>query len=320
MLEPHEEWSSESGGSRKEHEMTDFALIGAAGFVAPRHLQAIHDVGGTLVGAVDPSDSVGVLDKYFPETRFFTEVERFDRFLEKRRYAGEPVDYVSICSPNYLHDAHVRLALRVRAHAICEKPLVISPWNLDALAALEQEYDKRVFAVLQLRLMPDVIALKHRFENHSGPRVAVDLSYVTKRGPWYHASWKGDDARSGGLAMNIGIHFFDLLTWVFGAAERHEVIKRGPRTVSGTLVMQKADVSFRLSVDESELPDKCAEQGLSAYRCLSVESEEIDLSKGAGALHSAVYRQILAGAGCGIEEARPAIELVHRLRDSQAVR
>ncbi len=300
--------------------MTDFALIGAAGFVAPRHLQAIHDVGGTLVGAVDPSDSVGVLDKYFPETRFFTEVERFDRFLEKRRYAGEPVDYVSICSPNYLHDAHVRLALRVRAHAICEKPLVISPWNLDALAALEREYDKRVFAVLQLRLLPDVIALKQRFENHSGPRASVDLSYVTKRGPWYHSSWKGDDSRSGGLAMNIGIHFFDLLTWVFGPAEKHEVMERSERTVSGTLVMRKADVSFRLSVDAAELPKKCLERGLSAYRCLSVDGQELDLSAGAGALHSAVYRQILAGAGCGIEEARPAIELVHRLRDSRAVR
>lgn len=299
--------------------MTDFALMGAAGFVAPRHLQAIFDVGGTLVAAVDPSDSVGVLDKYFPETRFFTEVERFDRFLEKRRYAQEPVDYVSICSPNYLHDAHVRLALRVHAHAICEKPLVISPWNLDALAALEREFDRRVFAVLQLRLLPEVIALKQKFAQHQGPRAAVDLTYVTRRGLWYHTSWKGDPSRSGGLAMNIGIHFFDLLTWVFGSVEQTEIVEQSERTVTGMLVMQKADVRFKLSVDGAELPKACVEKGIPAYRLLEVDGAALDLSLGAGALHTQVYQQILSGTGPGIEAARPAIELIHRLRGSSKI-
>jgi UDP-N-acetyl-2-amino-2-deoxyglucuronate dehydrogenase len=289
--------------------MVDFALIGAAGFVAPRHMQAIKDVGGRLVAAMDPSDSVGVLDRYFPEAEFFTEPERFDRYLEKRRREGNPVDYISICSPNYLHDAHVRQALRVGAHAICEKPLVISPWNLDALAELEQKYDRRVYAVLQLRHHPEVIALKKRFENYSGPPVPVELTYVTPRGPWYHVSWKGDPARSGGLLMNIGIHFFDLLLWVFGSCQSATLRGKSEKEMSGELQMRRARVKWELSTGASPtLPT-------TGVRHLSVEGLTCDLSTGAEGLFSLVYGSVLSGKGWGIEDAHPAIELVHRLRE-----
>lgn len=288
--------------------MVDFALIGAAGFVAPRHMQAIKEVGGRLVAAMDPSDSVGVLDRYFPEAEFFTEPERFDRYLEKRRREGHPVDYISICSPNYLHDAHVRQALRVGAHAICEKPLVISPWNLDALAELEQKYDRRVYAVLQLRHHPEVIALKKRFENYSGPPVPVELTYVTPRGPWYHVSWKGDPARSGGLLMNIGIHFVDLLLWVFGPAKSEEVYSSDRTEIRGRLTFERATVEFRLSVCQSS-------EGV--RRHIRADGQEVDLSYDASALHGETYRGVLAGRGFGIEEARASVELVHRVGAAQ---
>lgn len=286
--------------------MVDFALIGAAGFVAPRHMQAIQEVGGRLVAAMDPSDSVGVLDRYFPEAEFFTEPERFDRYLEKRRREGHPVDYISICSPNYLHDAHVRQALRVGAHAICEKPLVISPWNLDALAELEQKYDRRVYAVLQLRHHPEVLALKKRFENYSGPPVPVELTYITPRGPWYHVSWKGDPERSGGLLMNIGIHFVDLLLWVFGPAQKEEVYASDKTEICGQLELQRATVDFRLSV---------APSNDGARRHIQVEGQVVDLSYDAVALHGEIYRGVLAGRGLGIEEARASVVLGHRLAE-----
>ncbi len=288
--------------------MVDFALIGAAGFVAPRHLEAIHAVGGRLVAALDPSDSVGVLDRYFPEAEFFIEPERFDRFLEKRRREGCGVDYVSICSPNYLHDAHVRQALRVRAHAICEKPLVISPWNLDALSELEKEYDRRVYTVLQLRHHPEVVALKKRFDSYSGPRVPVELSYITPRGPWYHVSWKGDAERSGGLLMNIGIHFFDLLLWVFGPVQAYAISSRKQSSMDGVLELEKARVEFHLSVERTvERPS----------RRVTVDGESLDLVLEAGALHTETYRAILAGCGCGIEEARPSVSLGYRLERAE---
>lgn len=291
--------------------MVDFALIGAAGFVAPRHMQAISEVGGRLVAAMDPSDSVGVLDRYFPEAEFFTEPERFDRYLEKRRREGHPVDYISICSPNYLHDAHVRQALRVGAHAICEKPLVISPWNLDALAELEQKYDRRVYAVLQLRHHPEVLALKKRFENYSGPPVPVELTYITPRGPWYHVSWKGDPERSGGLLMNIGIHFMDLLLWIFGPCRSETIYSRDKSEVSGRLELERATVEFLLSVGAS--------RG-GVRRHIQADGQVVDLTYDASALHGETYRGVLAGRGFGIEEARASVALVHRVGEAQCER
>lgn len=297
--------------------MTRFALIGVAGFVAPRHLEAIHRVGGELVAATDPSDSVGVLDRHFPEARFFREIERFDRFLEKLRRGGEgsKIDWISICSPNYLHDAHIRLALRVRANALSEKPLVLSPWNLDALALLEEEYERRVFTVLQLRLHPAVLALKERLEQSDAVH-EVDLTYITRRGPWYDVSWKGDDARSGGILMNIGVHFFDLLIHLFGAERSAVIHHREPRRVGGALELERARVRFFLSIDASDLSPAVREAGGFAERRLLIDGDDLDLSAGFTDLHTRVYEESLAGRGFGIEEARPAIELVHRLRSA----
>lgn len=296
--------------------MTNFALIGAAGFIAPRHMQAIHDTGHALVAAVDPHDCVGRLDSYFPETRFFTEIERFDRHLEKLRRGpeSERVHYVSICTPNYLHDAHVRLALRVHAHAICEKPLVVNPWNLDALALLEEEYGRRVYGVLQLRLIDRLVALRDSVRAApAGPKADVCLTYITRRGAWYDVSWKGDAAKSGGVAMNIGVHFFDLLLWVFGGVEHVAVHHRSPRQMAGTLEMERARVRWFLSVNGEDLPAAVRRQGKFAFRSMTIDGEEIEFSDGFTDLHTRAYTEILAGRGFGIAEARPAIELVHAI-------
>jgi UDP-N-acetyl-2-amino-2-deoxyglucuronate dehydrogenase len=292
----------------------NFALIGAAGFIAPRHMQAIHDTGNNLLAAVDPHDCVGRLDSYFPDARFFTEIERFDRFLEKQRRGdgGERVRYVSICTPNYLHDAHVRLALRIGAHAICEKPLVISPWNLDALQDLEQEYGCRVYSVLQLRLIDSLQQLKKRLDQDaSGKRAEICLTYVTRRGRWYDVSWKGNVEKSGGVSMNIGVHFFDLLLWLFGEEERSEIHLRTSRKMAGLLELQRARVRWFLSVDEEDLPDATRNAGKYAYRSMTLDGQEIEFSEGFTDLHTRVYQEILAGRGAGIDDARPAIELVY---------
>ncbi len=297
-----------------------YALIGAAGFVASRHLNAVREVGGNLIAAVDPHDSVGVLDRYFPEAKFFTEIERFDRYLEKRRRSDSdaPADYVSICSPNYLHDAHVRLALRLRAHAICEKPLVINPWNLDQLTDLEQEQDRRVFTVLQLRSHPGVKALRESMLAESNRQQRrICLTYVTRRGPWYHTSWKGSEEKSGGLAMNIGIHFFDLLLWIFGSMQRSVVHCSTQSKMSGTLDLEWAQVSWFLSVDERDLPAEARSKGQHAYRSIKMDDEEVDLSEGFSDLHTEVYRDILDGRGFGIQDARPSIDLVYNIRNSR---
>ncbi|MGB5372460.1 MAG: Gfo/Idh/MocA family oxidoreductase, partial [Polyangiales bacterium] len=238
--------------------MANFALLGVGGFVAPRHLAAIRETGNRLIAACDPHDSVGVMDNYFPDARFFAEVERFDRFLEKRRREGtaNAVNYVSICSPNYLHDAHVRLALRINAHAICEKPLVINPWNLDQLQALEQEYATRIWTVLQLRHLPALLALKEQIRRNPPPtKKDVVLSYITRRGRWYHNSWKGSEEKSGGLAMNIGIHLFDMMLWVFGPVSHLEIHARDHERVSGVMQLEHANVRWFLSIDERDLPD-----------------------------------------------------------------
>lgn len=297
--------------------MKNFALIGAAGYIAPRHMMAIQKTGNRLVAAVDRFDSVGVIDRYFPEAHFFTEIERFDRFLEKERRLdrGNRVDFISICSPNYLHDAHVRLAMRVHADALCEKPLVVSPWNLDQLAELEQEFGKRVHTVLQLRLHPDLVALKEKLEaSPPSERVEVNLTYVTRRGPWYHVSWKGSDEKSGGLAMNIGVHFFDMLRWLFGPVERSEVHLHQRARMAGLLELQRARVRWFLSVKAEDLPKRSIEGGKPAFRSLTIDGEELEFSTVFEDLHVRVYEETLAGRGFGIEDARPSIELVHAIR------
>jgi UDP-N-acetyl-2-amino-2-deoxyglucuronate dehydrogenase len=298
--------------------MVNFAVIGAAGFVAPRHLQAIHETGNRLVAAVDPHDSVGVLDRFAPECRFFTEVERFDRHLEKLRRRGEDerVHFVTICSPNHLHDAHVRLALRVRATALCEKPLVINPWNLDQLEELEHEYDARVYTVLQLRKHPDLIELRSRLadERRGDRKAEVVLTYVTRRGRWYDVSWKGVPEKSGGVAMNIGIHFFDLLMWLFGDLQETEVHLRGPRRMAGRLELSGARVLWYLSVEEEDLPESHLAEGKHAYRSIAMDGKEIEFSGGFTDLHRRVYESALRGQGYTITEARPSIETVYSIR------
>lgn len=297
----------------------NFGLIGAAGFIAPKHLRAIHETNNSLIAAVDPHDCVGRLDDYFPETRFFTEIERFDRYLEKRRRGSEEerVNYVSICSPNYLHDAHARLALRLKAHAICEKPLVISPWNLDQLADLEQEHGRRVYSVLQLRLIPSLVELREKIRNQaSGERADVCLTYVTRRGRWYDISWKGSMEKSGGVALNIGIHFFDLLQWLFGEVEDSEVHLREPRKLAGVLRMDRARVRWFLSTDVDDLPDEVISAGGYAHRSMTYDGQEMEFSAGFTQLHTRVYEEILTGRGTGIQEARPSIELAHSIMRS----
>lgn len=295
----------------------NFALIGAAGYIAPRHMKAIVETGNRLVCATDPHDSVGIIDSYSPEARFFTEIERFDRHMEKLRRGPEAgkVDYVSICTPNYLHDAHVRLALRCNAHAICEKPLIINPWNLDALEELEQEHQTSVYAVLQLRLHQAVKALYQRISNEENAKKhTIDLTYVTRRGSWYSSSWKNDETKSGGLLMNIGIHFFDMLLWIFGKCERNEVHLREPRKTAGFLELERARVRWFLSVDEDDLPEETRAAGRYAHRSLLLDGEPFDFSQGFTDLHTALYEEVLGGRGFGISDARPSVELVYNLR------
>ncbi len=294
-----------------------FALVGAAGYIAPRHMRAIRDTGNQLVAAVDPRDSVGVLDSYFPNTRFFTEIERFDRHLEKlRRTQNEQaVEFVSICSPNYLHDAHVRLALRVNAHAICEKPLVINPWNLEQLAELEAEHKRRVYTIMQLRLHPELLALKERLATSPPTKKCdVTLSYISRRGQWYDVSWKGSPEKSGGLGMNLGVHFFDLLLWLFGPAEGVELNLDSPRRMAGVLELERARVRWFLSVRHEDVPAKAREAGQTAWRAMTVDGEGIEFSGGFTDLHTRVYEEILAGRGLGLDAALPSIEVLHRIR------
>jgi UDP-N-acetyl-2-amino-2-deoxyglucuronate dehydrogenase len=319
MLETQE---TPQSGSEAHLDSRNFALIGVAGFIAPKHLKAIRDTGNTLIAAMDPHDSVGILDSYFSEARFFTEIERFDRFLEKQRRQrdAKSVEFLSICTPNYLHDAHVRLALRVQSHAICEKPLVINPWNLEQLHELELEYQRRVYTVLQLRLHPTVQALKKTFEAESNEsKHDVCLTYITRRGAWYHQSWKGVEQKSGGLTMNIGIHFFDLLLWLFGAAERSIVHQSVSSRMAGYLELERARVRWLLSVDASDLPAQVQANGGFAYRSITVDGQELDLSAGFAGLHTDVYKDILAGNGFGIEDCRPGIDLVYTIRNSREV-
>lgn len=299
--------------------MKNFALTGIAGYIAPRHLQAIHDTGSQLLAATDPHDSVGILDQYFPQASFFTEFERFDRHLELLRRGPEEgrAHYVSICSPNHLHDAHIRLALRVGADALCEKPLVLHPHNLDALEDLERELGKRVYTVLQLRVHPALVALREKLMQEKGKRHSVRLTYVTSRGNWYRYSWKGDAEKSGGVATNIGVHFFDLLLWLFGDVRQSKVHVSEPERIGGTMELERADVQWLLSLDQNDLPES-VRGAQPTYRSITVDGEEVEFSGGFRDLHTRIYEETLAGRGFGIPEARPAIELVHRLRQMPA--
>lgn len=300
----------------------NFGLVGAAGFIAPRHMRAMKDVGGELVAAVDPHDSVGILDSYFPDCRFFTEIERFDRHLEKLRRSSpeKKVDYISICTPNYLHDAHARLALRVKADAICEKPLVINPWNLDALQEIEDETDQKVHCILQLRHHPAISDLRTQIhESTNRQKIDVSLAYVTRRGSWYDASWKTDMSKSGGVAMNIGIHFYDMLMWIFGEVEYQEVHLNDGRRMSGYLDLERARVKWFLSVEESDLPERVRAQGKFAHRSILIDGQELDFSQGFTDLHTVSYQEIVAGRGFGLQDARPSIDLVYKMRMSEVV-
>jgi UDP-N-acetyl-2-amino-2-deoxyglucuronate dehydrogenase len=295
----------------------NFAIIGVAGYIAPRHLRAIRDTGNHLVAAVDPNDSVGLLDQYSFDVRFFTEIERFDRHLEKLRRGSEEgrVNYVSICSPNYLHDAHCRLALRVHANAICEKPLVINPWNLDALREIETEYDGKINTVLQLRLHPALIDLYKKYNSQpSGSKHDVVLTYITARGAWYHTSWKGYPEKSGGIATNIGIHLFDLLIWLFGKPENTQVFYSDDDRMSGTLDLERAHVRWYLSINSNDLPFSVSPGSKSTFRSISIDGQEVEFTEGFTDLHTRVYEETLAGRGFGIEDARSSIELAYQIR------
>jgi UDP-N-acetyl-2-amino-2-deoxyglucuronate dehydrogenase len=295
----------------------NFAVIGAGGYIAPRHLRAIRDTGNRLVAAVDPKDSVGVLDQYSYDIRFFTEIERFDRYLEKLRRGSEEerVHFVSVCSPNYLHDSHCRLALRVGADVICEKPLVINPWNLDALEEIEAETKHRVHTILQLRVHPELIKLRESLQA-SKEIHEVEMTYITSRGPWYQVSWKGNHEKSGGVATNIGIHFFDLLMWLFGSVNGIKVYHVDNERMSGFIELEHARVRWFLSVDRDDLPAHATANNKNTYRSITVDGKEVEFSEGFTDLHTKVYEETLAGRGFGIKDARPSVQLTHDIRTS----
>ncbi len=298
----------------------NFALIGVAGYIAPRHLKAIRDTGNLLVAATDPHDAVGIIDSYSLDTKFFPEIERFDRHLDKLRRMSEEnrIHYVSICSPNYLHDAHVRLALRSGAHAICEKPLVINPWNLDALQVLELETGRKVHNILQLRVHPSIIDLKENLNREiSVHKAEVVLTYITGRGNWYHVSWKGSPERSGGLATNIGIHFFDLLMWLFGSVKKYEVHLVDQQRMAGFIELQNANIRWFLSVDMNDLPFPAVPGANTTFRSITIDGNELKFTDGFADLHTRVYEKILSGEGAGIGDARPSIELAYQIRTAK---
>jgi len=301
-------------------DMKQFGLIGAGGYIAPRHMKAIKDTGNNLVAALDPNDSVGIIDSYFPSASFFVEFERFDRHLDKLRRKGGGVDYLSICSPNYLHDSHIRFALRTGASAICEKPLVLNPWNIDALEEFEGEYEGRIHNILQLRLHPKVQALREKVQKEAKDKVFdIDLTYITSRGNWYFVSWKSDNHKSGGIATNIGVHFFDMLEWVFGKRTACVVHAHEPSYAAGYLEYGQARVRWFLSVDAAHLPEAAAKAGKRTYRSLTISGEEFEFSEGFTDLHTASYEAILRGEGFGLQEARPSIQAVYDIRSATPV-
>lgn len=301
--------------------MKTFALIGAAGFIAPRHMKAMRETNNELVAALDKFDSVGIIDSYFPQADFFTEFERFDRHLEKRRRkTGQPVDYISICTPNYLHDSHIRFGLRHHADVICEKPVVLNPWNIDALQEIESETGKRVYNILQLRHHPKIISLKQKIDQEpSTKKRQIRLTYITSRGHWYHTSWKGDVQKSGGIATNIGVHFFDMLTWIFGDMVSNQVHIHTHDRACGLLELQHAEVQWFLSINPDTLPAAALESGKRTFRSILMDGEEIEFSEGFTDLHTVSYGEILKGKGYGLEETRSAITIAHDIRNAKPI-
>lgn len=298
--------------------MKRFALIGAAGYIAPRHMKAIKDTGHELVAAYDPYDGVGIMDSYFPNADFFTEFERFDRHIDKLRRQGNPIDLISICSPNYLHDAHIRFGLRSGCDVICEKPLVLNPWNIEALQDIEISTGKNVYTILQLRLHPNIIALREKILKGNDAKVyEIDLKYITSRGTWYHHSWKGDVTKSGGIATNIGVHFFDMLTWVFGDVQENIVHKQTNDTAAGYLKLEKANINWFLSIDYMQIPETIRLKGKRTFRSLVMEGEEIEFSDGFTELHTQSYEAILKGNGFSLTESKRAIDIVSTIRNSK---
>lgn len=295
----------------------NFALIGAAGYIAPKHMRAIKETSNDLLAALDPFDSVGIIDSFFPEADFFTETERFDRHLDKlRRRKNQKVDFVSICSPNYLHDAHIRLALRNDANAICEKPLLLNPWNIESLTEIEKESGRKIYNILQLRHHPVIVDLKEKFDNlPNNKKHNIQLTYITSRGKWYYYSWKGAEEKSGGIVTNIGIHFFDMLSWIFGKVQNSHLHLKQPNKASGLLELEKANVSWFLSLDSNDLPQNALENNLSTYRSITIDNQEIEFSGGFTDLHTLSYENILKGNGFGIEDSRQSIEIAHAIRN-----
>ena len=302
--------------------MKNFALIGAAGYIAPRHMQAIRDTKNRLVAALDPNDSIGIIDSYFPEADFFTEFERFDRHIDKLRRKGaeNAVNYVAICSPNYLHDSHMRFALRSNADAICEKPIVLNPWNLDGLAEVEKDTGRKVYTILQLRLHPSIIALREKVRAaKTNKKFEVDLTYITSRGRWYLQSWKGDLKKSGGIATNIGVHFFDMLNFIFGDLQTNAVHLSNDMKAGGYLEYEHARVRWFMSLDLDDVPAAQREKGQRTFRSITADGEEIEFSSGFTELHTRCYEEILAGRGFGLQESRIAIEAVAAIRNGTVV-
>lgn len=300
--------------------MKNFALIGAAGYVAPRHMKAIKETGNHLIAALDPFDSVGVIDSYFPGADFFVEFERFDRHIEKLRRKGTQLDYLSVCSPNYLHDAHIRFGLRVGADVICEKPLVLNPWNIDALEEIEHETGRKIYNILQLRLHPSVIELKKKIEEGPKDKIYdIDLTYLTSRGNWYYTSWKGEISKSGGIATNIGVHFFDMLMWIFGDLKENVVHLHTHDRAAGYLELERARVRWFLSINYDVIPEQIKEAGARTYRSLQIEGQEFEFSGGFTELHTRSYEDVLSGGGFRLREAQKAIQIVHDIRNTQAI-
>ena len=301
--------------------MKNFALMGAGGYIAPRHLKAIKETNNNLIAALDKFDSVGIMDSYFPNADFFVEFERFDRHIEKlKRNQQINLDYVSICTPNYLHDSHIRMALRRGADAICEKPIVLNPWNIDALAAIEKESQGNIYTILQLRLHESIIQLKNKvaLANKQG-KYDVDLTYITSRGKWYDVSWKGDESKSGGIATNIGVHFYDMLSWVFGNVQENVVHLREKNKAAGYLEFENARVRWFLSIDENDLPEEIKQKNQRTFRSISIDNEELEFSEGFTELHTKSYQKILLNEGFGLEEVRSSIEIVHAIRNQEIV-
>ena len=301
--------------------MKNFAIIGVAGYIAPRHLKAIKDTNNNLLAAYDPYDGVGIIDSFFPDADFFTEFERFDRHIEKLKFEkNEKFDYVSICTPNYLHDAHIRFALRRGANAICEKPLVLNPWNIENLKNIEKESGKNIYTILQLRLHPSIIKLKNKIRNSPKNKIYdIDLTYITSRGKWYYTSWKGDITKSGGIATNIGVHFFDMLTWIFGDVKQNKVHIHTHDRAAGYLEFERARVRWFLSINYDTLPNEIKEKGQRTFRSITIENEELEFSGGFTDLHTLSYNNILSGNGFGIKDASNAIEIVHTIRNTTPI-